>query len=278
MTKKITQQAEGMEKAAVELGELDQIRIQGRTDSDAFIAAKAKEIGAESSDRVSRWKKIASFDTKEAANAYVKGWKEAAEAKEESDNEQTKEAARSAKTYVSEYNRIIRAVYGWNKKTDDDKREHFRAQGFGKSDAEGREITLKILSGSGDYRAKLKKMPKTEGGGRPPQDTKGAEQTIVRRFDSSAVGADALAKVMGVGPKVGEKKLSDKERRREAERGVVSAIKAAGDEQVPILARAIAQRMLSTSHKGWQAAGAQLLRECNAIDEAATPQREAAEQ
>lgn len=130
-------------------------------EGEIAVRAFIKGIQGEGKSRVEVLVQVANVPTRLQAEAYVKGWKEAA-TKNASDKgkagEELYDASKNAEVFASTMGRVVRSVFGVRRLNDAKKMETVYAKGFdsGKdAQAAGREATLEILTGKGSINYKI---------------------------------------------------------------------------------------------------------------------------
>lgn len=260
------------------------IEVEGKETALAMIDAEAKNRKTQ----VELWSHVAKFPTEAQAKAFRDGFEKACNEKAESAGEGADEA-KNVKRNVSILNRIIRAIFGWNRKVENsDTVVRVYAKGM-TQDVEGnREIILKVLTGPGKWQVKLDSIPAMEGaGGRPvtedkaqTPDAKATEQyrtglQAAALTDPAAGDASSLANMLRVPSKIGKDTVSENTRQSLALEGIKAAIKVCPDANLAYLVEPFIGRCLVSSDKTMQEFGMKMRTSYNEVvgasDKGSTP-------
>lgn len=193
---------------------------------------------------------VAKLDTRAEAVTFVDGYKSEceAQAKKLAKDADGTAAVEMAQQHVTRMNRVIRAVFGWNKRNPETKKlEHTYAKGYdkGKDDhAKGRESTLKILEGKGAWMAKYKALPSESGDSRPDDPILSPTQRRIAVAKEMTAGTDALAKVLGVS---GEDVKEEKAKRTSSVEILIAGIKMVPESALGEVVNAVINRLMASA-------------------------------
>lgn len=190
--------------------------------------------------QVELWQKIANYPTEAQAKAYRDGFERTCKTVAEKGGA-LEDSAKTIQRNVSVFNRIIRAVFGWNRRIEGtDGVERVYAEKMSNDIEANRHTILQVLKGPGTWAKKLDMIPKQEdAGGRPVKTEEDKVGDAYRKTIAQPVGkegdASALANVMRVPVKVGKVAVPENKRQTLAIEGLIAAIKATPDANKPVL-------------------------------------------